>query len=73
MAQELLKKIPSEKRWAITAKALTGFYVMIALKANELVLGKGEGVIAPISGWEMRKDISVKVLTLAAKRFYPWV
>lgn len=70
--ETLIENVPPEKRWAITAKALTRFYTLIALKTGESVLGKEEGIFAPISGWEMRRDINEKVLAEGARRLYQW-
>ena len=55
MAEELLEKIPAEKRWAITAKILTGFQVLRGEISVAPLLGIGEGVFAPVMGAENGK------------------
>jgi hypothetical protein len=58
---ELLEKIPLEKRWAVTAKFLIGFSILIGSKATVPLLGKEEGIIAPVLGFEKFKEIIAKV------------
>ena len=48
MAKALLERIPPEKRWALTAKILTGLSTLRDLKTVVPLLGKGEGVISPV-------------------------
>ena len=71
MAEELLKKIPPEKRWEITARTLLRFSVMRGSKSMPTILGKEDGIISPILGWEKWIEILTKVMTEAANRFYP--
>jgi hypothetical protein len=71
MAEELLKKIPAEKRWAITARALIRFSVLRGSKSMPTILGKEEGIISPVWGWEKWVEILTKVMAEGAKRFYP--
>jgi len=71
MAEELLKKIPPEKRWAITACALLRFSVLRGSKSMPIILGKEEGILSPVWGWEKWMEILDKVMTDAVKRFYP--
>jgi len=71
MAEELLKKIPPERRWKITARALLRFSVVRGSKSMPTILGKEEGILAPVWGWEKWIEILTKVMTDAANRFYP--
>jgi len=73
MAEELLEKIPPEKRWAITAKTLWRFTVLRGDKIIAVILGKGEGIIAPVMGAEKWKEINEKIYSDGGKMFYPWV
>jgi hypothetical protein len=45
MTEELLERIPPEKRWAITAKFLIGCTVLIGPKTVVHLLG--EGIFVP--------------------------
>ena len=72
MAEELLEKIPAEKRWAITAKILTGLHALRIILTRPLV-GRGEGIISPILGWEKHEEIQEKIWSERGKRFIPWV
>ena len=58
---ELLEKIPAEKCWALTSKALTNFVNLRGDKITPPLLGLGEGVIAPVMGWEKWVEIQVKI------------
>jgi hypothetical protein len=71
MAKELLEKIPPERRWEITARALLRFSVVRGSKSMPTWLGKEEGILSPVWGWEKWIEILMKVLTDAAKRFFP--
>jgi hypothetical protein len=72
MAEELLEKIPAEKCWAITAKALTGFNLLRIVLIRAL-MGKGDGVFAPVMGWEKYEEISMKTWGESGKCFTPFV
>jgi hypothetical protein len=72
MAEELLKKIPPEKRWAITAKILTAFVVLRGDKIIAPLLGIEEGIISPVMGAEKWDEINDKVYGEGGKAFYPW-
>ena len=61
MAEELLEKIPSERRWEITSKILTSLIVMRGEKIIAPSLGKGEGIISHIWGAERWVDINEKI------------
>ena len=71
MAEELLERIPPEKRWAITAKILSSLHVMRGEKLIVPELGKGEGIISPIWGAEKWTEIHVKIYRDAAKLMFP--
>ena len=73
MAEELLKKISPEKRWTITAKTLGGFLALRGDKIMPSVLGKDEGIIAPVLGWEKYLEINSKVFGDGLKQFYRFV
>jgi hypothetical protein len=73
MAEELLEKIPPEKRWAITAKTLWRFIVLQGDKIIAPALGKGEDIIAPVLGMEKWAEINEKIFADGGKMFYPWV
>jgi len=73
MVEELLKKIPAEKCWAITAKALTRIFIMRGRKHIIPLLGKGEGIIAPVMGHEKYEEITTKTWGEGSKWYYPWV
>ncbi len=67
---ELLEKIPVELCWFITAKTLVRFAVLRGVKTVFPLLGEGEGVIAPILGWEKWKEIIEKVHSDNSKRLH---
>jgi hypothetical protein len=69
MAEELLEKIPPEKRWAITAKILTGFFVRRGTMILPPLLGKGEGIISPIMGFEKLEEVNNKIWEEGGRRF----
>jgi hypothetical protein len=52
MAEELLNKIPFEKRWEINAKVMSTLFVIRGEKIVAPALGKGEGIISHIWGAE---------------------
>ena len=71
MAEELLEKIPPEKRWEITTKTLTSLYVIRGEKIIAPELGKGEGITSPIWGAEKWIEINVKIFGDAGKLLFP--
>jgi len=73
MAKALLERIPPEKRWALTAKILTGLSTLRDLKTVVPLLGKGEGIISPVLGVEKWYEIDKKAFAEGARQFYPWV
>ena len=72
MTEELLKKIPPEKRWEITANILMNVIVMRAIRVRYL-LTSSEGVIAPIMAWEKYEEINTWIYTEGGRRLIPWV
>jgi hypothetical protein len=57
---------------AITAKALSGLNLRGIILIRSL-MGKGEGIISPLMGWEKYDEISIKTWGEGGKRFLPWV
>jgi len=70
---ELLNKIPCEKCWELTAKALIRLIVLQGDKIIASLLGRGEGVIAPVMGKEKWLEINEKVFGEGGKQLYPWL
>lgn len=60
--ETLLKKIPAEKGWKITAKILLNLHLLRGTKTVVPLLGKDEGIFAPVWGWEKYKEIVIKVM-----------
>ena len=73
MAEELLQKIPVEKRWEITAEFLWRFIVLRGDKIFAPELGKGEQIIAPVMGAEKWMEINERIWAEGSKTFYLWV
>ena len=73
MVEELLKKIPPETCWAITAKTLWRFLILTGVSIIAPEMGKGEGYIAPVLGWEKVEEIATKIWTEGASKSFPWV
>ncbi len=71
--EELLKKIPVETCWTITAKALTGFLVRRGEKRIAPDLGKSEGFISPLWSKEKWIEVGVKVFGDGGKQLFPMV
>ena len=71
--EELLEKIPIEKCWEITARTLLRFSVWRGSKSMPTLLGKEEGILSPVWGWEKWIEILTKIMGDGAKRFYPRV
>jgi len=70
---ELLKKIPTKKCWEITAKILTRLTMLRGSKTMAPLLGKGEGIISPVMGYEKFEEIQAKIMGREAHRFFPMV
>jgi len=71
--EELLEKIPPEKRWALTSKFLTIFTAWRGEKAVAPELGKGEGIIAPVLGAAKWREITTKAFLAGLSQFTLWV
>ena len=71
--KKLLEKIPPEKRWAITAKILSGLQVLRGEKSVAPLLGMGKGVFAPVMGAEKWQEIHVKIYGDGGKLMFPLV
>ena len=67
MVEELLEKIPPERRWEVTAKYLITFMVLRGEKVIAPELGKDDGIIAPILGAEKWDEIHLKIIGDGAK------
>ncbi len=72
-SKELLQKIPVEKCWTITAKALTDFLVMRGEAIIAPDLGRSEGFISPLWSEEKWIEIGVKIFGDGAKMMFPMV
>jgi len=70
---ELLKKIPTQKCWEITAKNLTRITMLRGSKLTAPLLGKGEGIISPVMGYEKYGEIQAKIMGREAQRVFPMV
>jgi hypothetical protein len=70
---ELLEKIPPEKRWALTAKALIRMNILRAHKFEAPLMGKDEGITAPIWGYEKLQEILNKLMADTGMKFFPWI
>jgi hypothetical protein len=73
MAEELLEKIPPEKRWAITAKNLWRFIILRGDKIIAPDLGKDEGIFAPVMGAEKWDELSNTVFAKGGKKMFPQI
>jgi hypothetical protein len=69
--EELLEKIPVERRWTITSKILWIFTILRGDKIIANILGKGEGIIAPVMGAEKWKEINEKIYSDGGKLMFP--
>lgn len=73
-SKELLEKISAETAWALTAKFLITFAILRGSKTLVPLLGKDEGIFAPIWGLEKFEEINSSVWgDQAIKQFYRWV
>jgi len=61
MVEELLKKIPPEKCWEITAKTLMRIWQLRDRKKFFPLLAEGEGIIAPVSALEKFREMSAQM------------
>ncbi len=69
----LFEKIPPEKRWEMTSKALWGLSVLRGSKTIVPLLGIGEGIISPIWGLEKFEEIIAKAYGDGGKRIFSFV
>ena len=67
-SKQLLENISIKKCWAISAKTLLNFALLRGSKAVVPLLGKGEGVFAPVMGWEKYNEIVIRVFGEANKK-----
>ena len=68
-----MEKIPHEMRWAITAKTLTSVIVSRMLKTSTPFLGKDEGILSLLSGWEKEVEIKEKIFGDSGRKMFPWI
>jgi hypothetical protein len=71
MANELLEKIPAEKRWALTSKFLSSIHVIQGEKITAPIIGKGEDIVAPVKGAETWTEINVQIFGGFFKWWWP--
>jgi hypothetical protein len=71
--EELLEKIPDEKRWGITAKVLWRLITSRGIKLFEILTSKEEEIIAPIMAWEKLAEMDFKIWIDSAKQMFPWM
>ena len=70
--ETLMENIPVEKCWAITAKALSGLNLLSIILIRSF-MGKGDGIISPLMGWEKYDEVSRKTWGEGGRRLFPWV
>lgn len=73
MAAELLEKITPERCWEITAKILSALMVLRGEKSVAPLMGKGEGVFAPVMGAEKWQEIHEKIFGDGGENLCLWV
>jgi hypothetical protein len=73
MSEELLEKIPAEKRWLITSQVLTRFSVLRGSNCMPILLGEEEGIFSPVWGWEKWNEILTKIMGDVGKRLFAMV
>ena len=69
----LLEQIPAEKGWEITTNALLNLLFVRGSKTLVPLLGIGEGVIAPVMGWEKFKEVNNKVFSEINNKLRLWI
>ena len=73
-SKKLLENIQTETCWALTAKFLITFAILRGSKTLVPLLGKDEGIFAPVWGLEKFEEINTSVWgDQAIKQFYLWV
>ena len=68
----LLEKLQPETCWAITAETLTRFVVSRILKTSTPFLGKDDGILSLLSGWDKETEIKEKVYSEGGRKMYPF-
>lgn len=71
--ETLLEQIQAEKGWEITANALLNLLFLRGSKTLVPLLGIGEGVIAPVMGWEKFKEVNNKVFNEVNNKLLRWI
>jgi len=71
--ETLLMQLPTETGWAITAKTLTSFIVSRMLKTSTPFLGKDDGILSLLSGWEKEVEIKAKIYAEGARKMFPFI
>ncbi|MFX1520131.1 MAG: hypothetical protein ACFFCD_09455 [Promethearchaeota archaeon] len=73
-SERLLEKISIETCWALTAKVLITFAILRGSKIVVPLLGKDEGIFAPVWGLEKFEEINTRVWgDKNVKQFMQWV
>ena len=71
-SKKLAEKVPAEKCWAITAQALTKL-IASRVHLTRPQFGRGEGIVAPVTGWEKYQEIQEKIFSEGGMKFISWV
>ena len=71
--ETLLEKIPAETCWKITAKTLLNIALLRGVKTVFPLMGKGEGIISPVMGFEKWREIVDKIWAESGRKIFPWV
>ena len=71
--ETLLAKLPPETCWAITAETLSRLAVLRMMKTSAPLLGKDEGILSLLSGWEKEVEVKKKIWEEGAKKMFPWI
>ena len=69
----LLEKIPVETCWAITAKTLWRFVIFRMMKTSTPFLGKDDGILSLLSGWDKEVEIKAKIYAEGARKMFPFI
>jgi len=69
-SKKLAEKVPAEKCWAITAKALTKL-IASRVHLTRPQFGEGDGIVAPVMGWEKYQEIQEKIFSEGGMKFIP--
>jgi len=71
--ETLLMQLPPETGWAITANTLTSFIVSRMLKTSTPFLGKDDGILSLLSGWDKEVEIKAKIYAEGARKMFPFI